>query len=288
MGIRQLLLWVIIVLAAGCGQSPAAPRQVVFPLSTGNVAMPPVIKSISVPANRQEAGVNIIVSAVVEDLSPSASPLLYEWAANVGVVIGNGPVATFRLAPGKQKGVDVVITLTVVKRYLKGVANNAYVAQEFRVVAQAAPFRVHDSVAEQKELARKFLIDLFGNSAVPPLACLVDFSDVGRCAKGKADELEDITAHRRDYIVIAAKIFSQYVVFTGPDSGEVHSDASFTDVKITGNDPPMAGDARGDFWLTTVYESKRWWLCESHFTPPGTSGVATIKRSRGRTVPIVK
>ena len=42
---------------------------------------------------------------------------------------------------------------------------------------------MHDSVTELKELARKFLVDLFGNSQVPPAACLVDFSEVGKCAK---------------------------------------------------------------------------------------------------------
>ena len=91
---------------------------------------------------------------------------------------------SIRRSKSRSAGVNVVITLTVIDKY-QAVENNVIVEREFRVVGQAAPFRVHDSVTELKELARKFLVDLFGNSQVPPAACLVDFSEVGKCAKRK-------------------------------------------------------------------------------------------------------
>lgn len=273
------LAWLAaLAVAAGCGQSPTAPRTVVLPLPGGNTATPPVIRSITVPATRREAATDIAVSAVVEDAETPLSQLTYVWAANVGTITGSGAAATFRLPPGIQKGVDVVVTLTVVESY-KAVVNNQSITQEFRVVSQAAPFRVHDSDAELKELSRRFLMDLFGNSDIPPAGCLVDFSETGPCAQGKADELSDLINHRRDYVVLDRRMNSQQVVFTGPDSARVNNDAWFMDRKISTG---FVGTTTGNFPLTAVYESRRWWLCTSGFDDDmsGDGGVATIKRTR--------
>ena len=116
---------------------------------------------------------------------------------------------SIRRSKSRSAGVNVVITLTVIDKY-QAVENNVIVEREFRVVGQAAPFRVHDSVTELKELARKFLVDLFGNSQVPPAACLVDFSEVGKCAKG-ADEYEDIVFNRSVVEIQKVIIYSQAV-----------------------------------------------------------------------------
>ncbi|MEO6223930.1 MAG: hypothetical protein ABIP90_11840 [Vicinamibacterales bacterium] len=272
----------MMVLAAGCSQSPTAPRNLVLPLPAGKTANPPVIISITGPTTRREAGTDIALSAVVEDVDTPLSQLTFAWTANVGTIVGNGASAVFRLAPGIQKGVDVVVTLTVIEAFT-GKRNGQPIAQEFRVSRQAAPFRVHDSVAELKELARRFLIDLFGNSAISPVDALVDFSENGPCKQGRAEELQDLINHRRDYVVLERSLNGQSVFFTSPDTAIIDNDAFFRDLRRS---DLFIGTTRGNFPLTAVYESGRWWLCTSGFDDDlkGDGGLATIKRNRGRTI----
>ena len=269
---RRLAGLAVMVAAAGCGQSPTAPRQIPIPLAGGGVLTPPIIASISGPTSRREAGVDIPLVAVVQDAETPVADLSYAWAANVGTIIGNGARATFRMASGIQKGVDVVVTLTVTENRKN---------REFKVVGQATPFRVHDSVAELKEISRRFLMDLFGHSDIPPIGCLVDFSENGPCKQGRADELQDLINHRRDYGVLDRRMNGQQVVFTGTDSARVDNDAWFMDRYFpTGK----IGTTTGNFPLTAVYETQRWWLCASGFDDDlaGDGGIATIKRNRMR------
>jgi hypothetical protein len=269
---RRLAGLAVLLAAAGCGQSPTAPRQIPISLAGGGVLTPPIIASISGPTSRREAGVDIPLIAVVQDAETPLSDLTYAWAANEGSIIGNGASATFRMPLGIHKGVDVVVTLTVTEKRK---------TREFKVVAQAAPFRVHDSVAELKEISRRFLMDLFGHSEIPPVGCLVDFSDNGPCKQGKADELQDLINHRRDYVVLDRRMNGQQVVFFGLDSARVDNNAWFRDQKTSGGPP---GTTEGNFPLTAVYETQRWWLCASGFDDDlaGDGGIATIKRNRMR------
>lgn len=270
-----------LVLAAGCGQSPTAPRTVAFPLPGGSTAFPPVIKSFTVPQTRREAGVDIPVSVSVEDQDTPVSQLEFLWSANMGTIAGSGASAVFRLNPGIQKGVDVVVSVTVVDKVT--VKGGTQVLQEFRVSGQSSSFRVHDSVAELKELGRRFLIDLFGHSEISPLACLVDFSQNGPCKQGYDDELSDLNNHRRDYLVLERYLLNQNVVFTGADTARVDNNARFVDMRLS---DLFIGRTEGNFPLTGVYEGSRWWLCSSGFDDDlaGDGGLATIKRKRGRTL----
>lgn len=274
---RRLALVATVVMAAGCG-SPTSPRNVVLPLPGGGTATPPVIRSITVPTSRREVATDISVSAVVEDAETSPANLTFIWAANLGTIVGTGPTAVFRLAPGIQKGVDVVVSLTVVETFT-GKLNGQPVQLEFRVSAQAPSFRVHDSVAELKELGRRFLMDLFGRSEISPLACLVDFSENGPCKRGREDELADIINHRRDYVVLDRRMNSQVVLFTGPDAARIDNHAWFMDRRVATG---FVGTTEGNFPLTAVYEAGRWWLCSSGFDDDlkGAGGMATIKRAR--------
>lgn len=265
--------------AAACGsptQSPPPP-PVVGP------ATAPIIRSITVPTSRVEAGQDITITAVVEDAETPLTALTYVWTASAGTISGNGTTATWRMPPGITAGVNVTATLTVTDTY-DAVENNVIVKRQFIVPQTSSAFRVHDSVAETKELARKFLIDLFGNSAVPIEACLVDFTTLGRCAAGKEAERRDVTEHRANYVVISAAIDRQTVTFSAPNEGEVRSISRFRDRKISDG---SIGDFCGDFVLTTVYAEGRWWLCESTLdrtyqpTCANTSGVSRIWGRRG-------
>lgn len=268
---RRRALFLLGALAVACSGSPTAP--VVIPLPAGTNAAP-IIHSISVPASRIEANVNVTITAAVQDAETALAELTFTWAASAGTITGNGLTATYRHAPGLKKGVDVIVTLTVVEE-VKIKVNGEVVRGTLQTVRQAAPFRVHDSDAEMKELARKFLIDLFGNSTVSPEACLVDFSEVGRCATGKAAELGDIRTHRQDCVVFDRRIHSQRVDYTSASTAVVHNDAEFIDVCASADQPAVltALDIRTDFFLTTIYDSNRWWLCESSYVPTDQSSL---------------
>ena len=264
-----------------CG-GPTAPSPVIPP--TVKLTTPPVIRSIAAPTVRVETGQDFTITAVVEDAETPLNNLSYVWSANAGTITGTGPVVTWRHADGLKSGVDVVINLTVVDKH-KAVENNVIVDREYRVVGQAAPFRVHDSEAEMKELSRKFLLDLFGNSNIPPIACLVDFSDSARCAAGKADELKDITENRQLVEIISGKIHTQHFIQEGPNAATVINFAEFYSILKSNG---VAGYAIGDFIMTGVYEGNRWWLCESNYDPlEGHGALYELykKRSIGR-VPI--
>ena len=275
---RGRLWWVLVLGAAACS-SPTPPSPPIPP--TVKLTTPPVIRSITAPTTRVETGQDFTITAVVEDKETPLNQLSYVWTANAGIITGTGPVVTWRHAPGLTAGVNVVITLTVLDKH-KEIENNVIVEREYRVVGQAAPFRVHDSAAEMKELSRKFLLDLFGNSRIPPLACLVDFSESGRCKAGKAAELEDITINRQEVEVKSGRIFTQQFVFEGPNAARVINFAEFFSVKLSNN---AGGFARGDFIITGIYELNRWWICESNYDPlEGYGALHELlkKRSRGR------
>jgi hypothetical protein len=267
-----------IILGASCA-GPSAPTNV-------GPATSPIVRSIKVPSTRVEAGTDVTITAVVDDAETPLSALTFQWSASAGTITGSGTTATWRMPPGITSGIDVVIGLTVFDSH-DAVVNNFVVKQQFVATAISSPFRVHDSVAEVKELARKFLVDLFGNSSVPAEACVVDFADV--CAnfgEGKTNELQQIIAHRAGYVVISAQVLNQKVVFTTPDTGSVHSATMFVDRLKTSK---VRGTTCGDFEVTVIYVGGRWWICESYFNEGDTSfcptasndgGVARVLRKR--------
>lgn len=234
------------------------------------------------PAARVEAGQDITITAIVEDAETPLDRLVYKWTASAGTITGTGAKATWRMPAGITKGVDVTIALTVVDTY-DAIVGNQVVTRDFTVTGTSTAFRVHDSIAEQKELARRFLIDLFGNSSVAPLDCLADFSEVGRCRKGRLDELADIERHRDDYVVLSKRIINQAVQSTGPDEGIVRSVSEFIDRRT---DTGAVGTTCGVFVTTTIYDAGRWWLCESTLDRDvrpdcNTGGVSRIWGLRG-------
>ena len=274
--------WMIVAVGAMACSSPTPPSPVVPP--TVKLTTPPIIRSIAAPTVRVETGQDVTIAAVVEDAETPLNQLTYQWTANAGTITGTGPVVTWRHAPGLTSGVDVVITLTVIDTH-KAVENNVIVERDYRVVGQAAPFRVHDSAAEMKELSRKFLLDLFGNSKIPPIACLVDFTESGKCAAGKAAELKDITENRQLVEIISGTIFTQQFISEGPNAARVTNFAQFYSILKSNG---VGGYAIGDFVITGVYEANRWWICESTFDPSAGHGALYElykKRSIGR-VPI--
>jgi hypothetical protein len=194
---------------------------------------------------------------------------MYQWTASVGTITGSGVTATWQIPKGLKAGVDVVITLMVTDTY-DAVLNNVIVRQQFVVTKASAAFRVHDSVAEVKELARKFLVDLFGNTSVPPEACMVDFADVcANLGEGKNRELEEIVSHRENVVLLQSQVLNQTAQLLSPNFGTVHSAMLYTGRTPPAN--PLISSLCADFEVTVIYDGNRWWICESYWHPDNRS-----------------
>jgi len=269
-----------VVLQACSG--PTSPRTPDDPAAP----TPPVIRSIAVPTTRVEAGVTVEISAVVEDAETALDQLAYQWTASAGVISGTGLNATWQMPKGITAGMDVTVRLTVTETYQIRV-NQQLVTRQHVVTSTSTPFRVHDSEAETKELARKFLVDLFGNSSVPAEACMVDFAEA--CAglpEGRDEEYLQIVRHREQVIVYSATVLAQRFERPSLDAGSVHT-AMLYDDQIIGQ-PPKPPTC-GDFEVSVVYLGGRWWICQSFFNeedtsscpvPGSNSDVARILRGR--------
>jgi len=271
----RLAAAVMFVLVAACG-TPSAPPPPKPPVV--GPATPPVIRQITVPTSRVEAGQTISIAATVEDAETPLSQLAYQWAASAGTITGSGTTATWTMPEGITAGVNVAITLTVVDTY-DAVVNNQVVKQQFTVVGTSPAFRVHDSEAETMELGRKFLVDLFGNSSVPPESCMVDFSDTCATAdNGKIEELQQIVEHRQGYVVISAEVLKQRVAWRRADFGSVHTAMLYRDRPINSM---LIGTTCGDFEVTVVYVGNRWWICQSFYNEGDTSGCPSALNNGG-------
>lgn len=220
-----------------------------------------MIRAITVPTSRVEAGQDIALTATVEDAETPLNQLVFHWATSAGEITGSGTTATWRMPKGLTAGVDVTVTLTVTDTY-NAIVNNQLVQRQFTVLGTSTPFRVHDSEMEVFTLSRRFLRDLFGNSAVAPAACLVDFTDLcATLAYGKNTELTDIIDHRAKVQVVSVTFHSEVVTLSGPDDGMVYSDAEFFDRWLSDG---IVRPYRNEFVVTAKYHQGRWWICESY------------------------
>lgn len=255
--------WVLVAafaagVSANCGSTTSAPTP---PPPTPVVNTPPVINAISVPVTRAEVEQDVTVSADVSDAESAVDTLIYVWSANVGSLSGSGRTAAWRLAKGAATTpADVVITLTVVERFQDRDARGAAITRENQTMKNGSPFRVHDSNAELTKMATTFLVDYFGNSSVSPEACLVDFSD---SCPGKKAELADIEDNREEYVQLSAKATVASITYDPTRTrADILAPCTFrARNKKTGH----IGTVTGDCALTAVYETKRWWLCDSRF-----------------------
>jgi len=263
--VRRLLRAVLVAGAVAgvtaCGGSPTGPTPPPRPPPPPPVVNnAPVIKSITVAQSRVEVEQDVDVTAEVENTETNPDQLTYEWSATAGTFTGSGRTVRWRLPKGTtQTPLDVTITLTVIERYTE-VVNSVVVTRENRVTSAASPFRAHDSDAELRRISIEFLVYLFGNSAISPSACLVDFSD---SCRGKQDELRDIEHNRNTFVILSAQATVASVSISADRmSADVIAPCVFRDREIANG---HEGTSSGDCFLTAVYERNRWWLCSSSF-----------------------
>jgi hypothetical protein len=115
----------------------------------------------------------------------------------------------------------------------------------------------------------RFLTD-FANSSIPADVAVREFSD---SCRGKRDEQEQIADNRQNYQILQSelRLRTATMLASEPNRGNVVIACEFwsrvkqcvpgvPNCKVGGTEH-VSGNCR----LTSVYEQKRWWLCDSNF-----------------------
>ena len=225
----------------------------------------PVISSITAqgrrpkqPASFADYGETIQITLVVTDAELPASQLVYEWRACDGTFIGTGPQVEWT-APALG---SLPSTCTI----------NVTIIDGPHVQTRSVVVRLHNSVAEVGALALEFLLD-FVNNAMPAATVVRNFSDSPGC--GKTAELGDVTKVREtlthvshvygDSVVnISFGSICQFPVTMKTSDACVVTPVVWNQTLKVGGTPVTE---TGTAYLTGIYESSRWRLCESRYRP---------------------
>ena len=253
------------LLLSTCGGGPAGPGPVPPP-PPPPVNAPPTIESIALGTERVEVSEEVTVTATVRDPETAVGDLQYAWSAEGGTFSGEGASVQWRPPADADTPADYVLELTVTETY--GTADANGVRPSHTVKGSSAAVRVHDSPQEIGDLAMGFLRD-FATSSISADEAVREFSDGCR---GKSAEREDIEFNRKYLRIIDSSL---RLVNARMDNNRITGSARvacrFT--SVVKECPPNRTDCKvgvtervsGDCDMTTVYEERRWWLCESSF-----------------------
>ena len=264
--VRTIVAAAIVASMAGCGGSPSGPGPVIPPPPPPPPNEPPRIQSITLQKDRLEAGEEISVSVVVSDTETPVEQLMYEWQNDAGVFTGQGAAVRWRAPSGPQTPADYVLTVRVTEVY--GAPDASGVRPRHQVTGLSASIRVHDSPKELGDMAMRFLTD-FANSSVAPEVAVREFSD---SCRGKREELEQVQDNRRNYQILSSQLRLRNVsVASSNASATVQVSCEFLSrilncpAGAVNCRPGLTEHVRGECRLTSVYENRRWMLCESNF-----------------------
>ena len=251
------------VVVSGCGApTPTGPKPVPNPNPNSNpppaaVNNPPRITAIAVSSMRVEVGTSITLTASVVDDEATPDQLKYEWKVTAGTIAGTGRTVQWTAPTGIPTPATYTISLTVVDQYTSGQQT-----LEHRITAQSAQIVVEDSFDIVQQLSEKFLAN-FANSRVTPQICVEDFLNTAPCAKGRADELKDITDNRATREILNHSVVVTRVdVSPLRDKANVLANCQFTSLVIA---TAKTEYVTGTCDLELVYATNRWWLCKSSF-----------------------
>jgi hypothetical protein len=267
--IRKQLVWsclalavasVVGAMALGCGSSPSQPGPIQQPPPQLNT--PPTIDSIVASTSRTEVDTDVTLTATVRDAETPVSQLAFEWKADAGTFTGTGASVTWRAPKGVATPVDYIIRLTVTETYGN--------AQHNVVNGSSSVIRVHDSPKEIGDIGTHFL-KMFGDSSISTNACVSDFNDAV-CSFGRDQEKSDIDYNRAHYLILNFDLGPPRVNYTaGANRAEVLIRSSFTSRIINCSGWPNGNcvlnateSVTFDGYMPMVYDSGRWWICESH------------------------
>jgi hypothetical protein len=253
--------------ASGCSESTVAgpTSQMVGASPPAPFNNPPAITSLTLSSPRVEAGEDLQVTAVVEDMETPVDQLTYDWSATPvsGVFSGRGRQIRWTAPASLQTTPDLyTLRLVVTEKYTeRGQARK-------NTVSSSVPVHYNDSRRDIGKISLRFLTELFPDYSVPAAAAVQDFSD--SCG-GKAREFSDVANNRVNFHILSGS-------YTGI-SIDLNKDKTFADVRgaCVFRDIPMdPGNpyygrreaVSGTCHLTTIYEDWKWLLCESSFEPP--------------------
>lgn len=261
---------------SACGGSSNSPTPITPPPSSGppsagpSVNVPPAIESITVDTERAEVNTDVSLTAVVKDQETSLDQLTFEWKADAGTFSGEGASVKWHVPTDITTPADYTISLTVTENY--GQPDSFGVRPQNVTTATAPPVRVHNSSKELGDMSIMFLTD-FANSSTSSTTCLRNFSD---SCSGKAEEMRDIDNNREFLEILSSSLNLRSVTVASSRTTARMSVACAFTSRIVKCPPASPGSGactvgsvesvKGDCGLTGVYEQKRWWLCDSHFT----------------------
>jgi hypothetical protein len=250
------------------GKSAALPAGFTYEAPANS---PPVITSLTArgerpgqPANFADRGETMQIVASLEDAETPPAQLTYEWTACGGAFSGAGAEVSWRAPDEVPEPRTCAIELTVVDGAHR--------------VSASLTVRVHDSVAEIRDLTLEFLDD-FANSSMRAETVVRHFSD---SCPGKHDELEDVRDNRETYTSIESAVDtpSVSVGFGGVcPFGNRQADACVaTQVEWRSTKADESEEiAIGTSHITAIYESSEWWLCDSLFEGTSTSTLGFMR-----------
>jgi hypothetical protein len=263
---------VVDVVVTSNGQS--ATRAQGFTYLTPGQNLPPVITAVTIqspqanaPSNFADLNEDVAISASVTDLETPISQLAFAWSADLGTFTGTGPAVRWRAPAIATTPRAVTITLRVTETVVDTGKTQSTTA--------TAALSLHNSIKEVGDMSRQFLLD-FSDSKLAPSYVVRDFWDG---CPGKADELDDVTTNRKNFVITSSTIGLASPVSVGFKAGcvvpnrPVRAGDGCAVVQCEWHDKELStgtvGTTKGPDYLTSVYRNDRWWLCNSDF-PNGT------------------
>ena len=271
----MIALLAVVVIACGyaCGGSttPVTPTPTPQPAPKPNTA--PTIVSLVASNPRVDADADVTLTAVVEDAETPLDQLTYQWSTTPagGDFVGSGAQIRWRAPHGEMTPAIYSIKLTVVEKY----ASAGQPAQN--EVSKSVDVHYNDSPAEVRRIGMRFLTELFPDFTVAPAAAVQDFSD---SCPGKSFELSDVTNNRRNFHILSGSYSPGSIDFdSAKTSATVSGQCTFVDIPTDPANPNYnrRESVTGICTLTAVYESWRWYLCNSSFRGIGTTPLHELR-----------
>jgi hypothetical protein len=241
----------------------AAPGPGALPTITGFTARG---SRSNEPANFADIGEIIAVTASVQSTEP-LDRLTFEWTADAGTFTGTGPSVAWAAPQQVSAPTDVRLTLRISKSIDVALP---YPTASTVSVSGSTTIRVHNSTKEISDLSVRFLED-FSNSTLSAAYVVRDFYDG---CPGKASELGDVQNNRNLFNIFDHRISSPslaVVDFGGvctrdwrPRYGDgcVAVPVYWHSLRFSNG---QTETTIGIDYLSAVYRSSRWWLCDSDF-----------------------